>query len=318
MHRLIKTLGEYYLCPDFRIFQNSFAREIYESLGTSYSNSEGEVTIVTNLCDRINGKTFEQLTFYAQKIHGPRSFVEFNNQDKPTTKELADMVIISIATQERKIVFEKIAFVQNKKEKPNLAWSIDQDQLYLLHNFPTFSGKKGVFKNFFKDPIVFLDNSKMLGNYGLFLSPGEMILVNASNVYALQQKNNVHLSEIRKLNSAQSGGDCGLHGEPFCGEWHYLVRKYGLPCCHFPFLNSRFLSCNVYDFVRNWSLFNIGEIASVSEMILDKALCVFNRSLLKRFDLAHDLDLQFETNAEYPDFDGNIAVIVSHLNLDEK
>jgi len=93
------------------------------------------------------------------------------------------MVIISVATKDREIVYEKTAFIQNKKEDSENVWKIDQDQLYLLHNFPTFKGEKGIFRKNFNDDVVFQHYSETLGNYGLFQSPGEMILTNAFTVF---------------------------------------------------------------------------------------------------------------------------------------
>ena len=187
MNRLLETFSDYYNRQDFRAFQNSLARKVYETLGTSYSNSDGEVKIVTDMCNVIDRETFGKFRFYATKIHGSRSFVEFHNQDKPTTKELADMVIISVATKDNEIVYEKTAFIQNKKENAEHIWKIDQDQLYLLHNFPTFKGDKGIFKQKFANEVIFQNYSETLGNYGLFQSPDEMILVNALTVFRLQQ-----------------------------------------------------------------------------------------------------------------------------------
>ncbi|HRZ79988.1 MAG TPA: hypothetical protein P5044_08275, partial [bacterium] len=91
MDNLIRTFSDYYNRSDFRKFQNTFAREVYETLGTSYSNSDGEVQMVTDMCKTIDGKTFEKLKFYTKKIHGKQSFVEFHNKNKQITKELADI-----------------------------------------------------------------------------------------------------------------------------------------------------------------------------------------------------------------------------------
>lgn len=146
MDRLYRTFADYYNRKDFRQFQNDLSRETYESLANSYSNSHNEVKTVTNMCDTLNGKSFEKLHFYSRKIHGTRSFVEFFNQDKPVTTEMADLAIISVVTQGRNIIYEKISFVQNKKENTVDNWEIDQNQLYLLRNFPTITGKKGLFK----------------------------------------------------------------------------------------------------------------------------------------------------------------------------
>ena len=64
MNNLVRTFADYYNRPDFRKFQNTLAKDVYETLGTSYSNSDGEVKMVTEMCNTINGKAFEKLKFY--------------------------------------------------------------------------------------------------------------------------------------------------------------------------------------------------------------------------------------------------------------
>jgi len=322
MDNLIRIFSDYYNRPDFRKFQNTLAREVYETLGTSYSNSDGEVKMVTDMCSTIDGKTFEKLKFYTKKIHGTRSFVEFHNQDKPTTKELADMVIISVATKDREIIYEKTAFIQNKKEDTESVWKIDQDQLYLLHNFPTFKGKKGIFKKNFNDEVVFQNHSETLGNYGLFQNPGEMILVNALTVYKLQQGDKISLSDIRKFthNSFQNnnGFQFPLIDHPFWDEMLYRYfkhfPKYGLPFLNLPFLNNSIASFNIYEFIRNWSLFNIGDVVSAYGNIADKDLSTFNRILLREAGLSDFIN----TNIDGQEFENNLTIIVAHMNLDDK
>jgi len=321
MDRLIRTFSDYYNRQDFRIFQNTLAREVYETLGTSYSNSDGEVKMVTDMCRTIEGKTFGKLRFHATKIHGARSFVEFHNQDKPTTKELADMVIISVATKDREIVYEKIAFIQNKKEDSENNWKIDQDQLYLLHNFPTFNGERGIFKKNFDDEIVFQNHSETLGNYGLFQSPGEMILVNALTVYRLQQGDKISFSDIRKYTHPRNNNfSFPFIDHSFWDEMLYRYfkhfPKYGFPFLNLPFLSNSIVSYNIYEFIRNWSLFNIGEVVSVHDNIMDYNLCDFSRILLRKAGLYDFMNLKTENK----DFEhkNNIIIMVAHLNLDDE
>lgn len=278
--------------------------------------------MVTDMCNTINGKSFEKLKFYTKKIHGTRSFVEFHNQDKPTTKELADMVIISVATKDREIIYEKTAFIQNKKEDSESIWKIDQDQLYLLHNFPTFKGGKGIFKQNFTDEIVFLNHSETLGNYGLFQNPGEMILVNALTIYKLQEGNKVSLSNIRKYTNNKlqnnNGFQIQLIGHPLMDEmlhtYFKYFPKYDLPVFNLPFLNNSITSFNIYEFIRNWSLFNIGDVVSANGNVADKDLLTFNRVLLRETGLSDIIN----TNIDGPEFKNSISIIVAHLNLDDK
>jgi len=322
MNSLIRFFSDYYNHQDFRKFQNTLAREVYETLAKSYSNSDGEVKMVTDMCDAINGSAFRGLRFYANKIHGTRSFVEFYNQDKPTTKELADMVVISVATRDHEIVYEKVSFIQNKKEETENVWKIDQDQLYLLHNFPTFKGEKGLFKRNFRDEVVFLNNSETLGNYGLFQSPGEMILVNALTIYQLQQSNKISLSDIRKYakNTNNSNSQFTLIDHPFWEEmaYRYLKHfpKYGSPFLNFPFLNNSFISFNIYDFIRNWSCFNIGDVASIEGKVIDNDLNKFSRILLAKTGLSEFT--RYKNEIQEFDFENNIAIMVAHIDLDYK
>lgn len=321
MNRLIRFFSERYNDRDFRIFQNDLAREVYNSLARSYLSSKNEVQMVTDLCSTLDSRAYKGLQFFANKIHDTRSRVQFYNQNKLTTKELADMVIISVATIDREIVYEKLAFVQNKKEKKGSIWDIDQDQLYLLHNFPAFKGAKGLFKHNFNGDIVFHNHSGSLGNYGLFQSPGEMILTNASTVYRLQQNDKISLSDIRKYahdNNVNGNLLFPMLDYPFWKEviYRYVKHfpKYGSPFSSPPFLSNSVVSFNIYEFIRNWSLFNIGEIISVEGHPLDEDLKKFSRSLLSKTRLSQIIGI--EGNDQF-EFEGVLFVLATHLNLDE-
>ena len=133
-----RLLKEVIYDPGFRLEQNEIAKNAYGTLVDAYKRRDCEVAMVTKLCDELNGKNCGMAKIYAKKVHGNASKVSFCNGSRETTKELADMAVITIATHDRDVVFEKIAFIQNKKESSRGKWKIDQDQLYLLTNFPTF------------------------------------------------------------------------------------------------------------------------------------------------------------------------------------
>jgi hypothetical protein len=317
MNNITRTLSDYYYRKDFRQFQNNLALEIYNFLETSYSNSDGEIKMVTGMCDTLNGKTFDKLSFHTKKIHGTTSFVEFYNQNKLTTRELADMVIISVITNDKKIIFEKTAFIQNKKEEKENIWKIEQDQLYLLQNFPTFKVDKGILKKNFSEEIVFQNHSGTLGNYGLFQSPGEMILINAMTIFKLQQSDKISFSDIKKYANADIKSD--RYYSPLFEHflWDEIYHKYFryFPFYGFQFLDNRIISFNIYEFIRNWSLFNIGEVASVYGHIVDKDLNRFNQILLCNAGL-RDFISDSLTQEEY-NFDNNLIIMVAHLDLSE-
>ena len=323
MNRLFQTFAEYYNRRDFRLFQNDLSKETYESLANSYSNSHNEVKTVTDICKILNGKRFEKLQFYSKKIHGARSFVEFFNQDKPVTKEMADMAIICVATKDKNIVYEKISFVQNKKEDSNNNWKIDQDQLYLLRNFPTITGKKGLFKKNYKNEIVFLNHNENIGTYGLFKSSGEMILANAKTIYGLQNGNKVSYDDLKKhidTNAFRQTNSFPFFGfdHPFWDEMIYKMfkhsPKYGSPFFDLPFLNNNSNSLNIYDFIRNWTLFNIGEVCKAGGNVIDNDLSVITRVFLREAGLNDIINIETEQNS----FDNNINLLIAHLNLDDK
>jgi hypothetical protein len=278
--------------------------------------------MVAEMCNTVNGKSFDKLKFYSKKIHGSRSYVEFFNRDKPITTELADMVIISIATMNKNIVYEKIAFIQNKKTNNNGSWDIDENQLYLLHNFPSFKGSKGIFKKNYKNEIIFLNHSQTLGNYGLFMNPGEMIILNALSVFKLQQNYKLRAEDIRKsplqLDNNGLGFTFPFIDHPFFEEmlYRYLKHfpKYGFPLTNMPFLNNHIISLNIYEFIRNWTMFNIGEVASINGDVIDNNLSEFIRLLLSQLGLSNAINLNVEGEDS---FNTDSAILVSHLILDE-
>ncbi|MFC1635479.1 hypothetical protein ACFL5Z_11615 [Planctomycetota bacterium] len=125
----------------FLQFQNSLSLELYESLGRGFNANANEVSLVQGLVDVVNGKSYGSLRFSANMLHGSRSYVEFNHRDKPVTKELGDMAVISLVTRGRERLLQKLCIIQNKKTSGN-SWSIDSEQLFLLKNFPPFSGSE--------------------------------------------------------------------------------------------------------------------------------------------------------------------------------
>jgi hypothetical protein len=324
MERLLRTFFDYYRQKEFLKFQNDFAQELYDSLGKSYSNGLGEVKIVTELCNVVDDKKYENLKFSAKKIHGKRSYVEFDNKDKPTTKELADMVIISTVTRNRHIIFEKIAFVQNKKETKENIWDIDQDQLYLLHNFPTLKGKTGLLKGFCgTDDIIFSNQSETLGNYGLFQNPGEMILINALSVYKIQKNDKIIFNDLKQYPYDITKNKYFI---PFFSSFEmdlYRFFKHCPECLQiflnysYPFLNNSPVSYNIRDFIRNWSLFNIGEIVVADGETINQDLFTLSKSFLRNVMSNEDINLSVENHEQYKDFT-DMAVLAAHLDLGKK
>lgn len=311
---------------DFRKFQNELSQKMYDALAQGYITGENEVPLVKRLVDTINRSKFRKFRFYAQKIHGARSFVEFNYRDKPTTKEIADMVVISIVSDERERILQKVTFIQNKVDH-NKKWTIDDEQLFLLKNFPKFSGNRGIFRSFSNKDIVFLNYSRCLGSFGLFVNPGEMIFLSAPLLSELKKGNRITIEEIRL---PETTANVRAHDfffpymldHPFLDELFYVMlrnmRRYpfftpfisGGP---FPFLNNSIFSRDIYDFVRDWTQFNIGEptyaFGNITNPVLDK----FSNLLLKTIRLEEHVDLPLE--GVEGEFNNEIALFVMHIDL---
>jgi hypothetical protein len=315
---LNKKFFEYYHCEEFRKFQNQLAEIMYASLFKSYGDKDNEVRTVENLCQSINGKNYDKLSVLSEKIHGKKSSVRFNVQNKQTCKELSDMVVISLISEEKEIIYEKTAFIQNKKESSADVWDIDQEQLYLLHNFPTFIGGAGIFNQEpFKDKeIAFNNSSKTLGNYGLFQSPGEMILISASEVYLKQNNPEITHSDIVKGYTYQGGNITDVPHLAVGAEIVVMYMQDGTSL-RLPFLQNSAFSLNLYEFARNLTLFNIGEPVKVFDcQPFDKNLSLFNHLLLKKTGICEKLGITMPEDIGDPKFEDDVTVLVTHLALD--
>lgn len=361
MLNFVKRLCELSTDTGFRYTQNKLAEIVYDTLIASYE--DGEVKTVEDICDKFKAFNSQKLlpkdvTIYAEKFHGPKSFVNFKNvlsekkDDKGyLTKEMADMIVIAIATEKDRILFEKIAFIQNKIQDKNSrknAWDIDQDQLFLLQNFPTFKahkasrglgGKKGLFYTNEDTDYVLHNTWGKLGNYGLFRSPGEMIFANAKLIAAAQDepekapvpKKVPTTKKVRKLpvsfDKLKSIGlllenqpysfPCSLFPHPYLEEFYYLSRKYGFNIIQMPFLRSVDFASNVYDFVRNWTMFSIGEPVTALYLHLqpDPELARISHSLLRKIGL--NIERLSVNHDGIQGFDCNTAVFVIHYDIRE-
>ncbi|MCD4784567.1 MAG: hypothetical protein K8T10_12160 [Candidatus Eremiobacteraeota bacterium] len=328
MERLIREFNKLIVNIDFKRFQNEFSLSIYDALGQGYSKSENEVSLVTRLVDTIkNSAQYRNLSFHSKKIHGSRSYVEFNFRDKPVTKELADMLVISVATYKRKRIVQKITFIQNKVDSKR-SWKIDEEQLFLLKNFPSFSGKKGIFRQFGQKDIVFLNHSKCLGSYGLFMEPGEMIFLSAPLVADMKKNKSIAEKDIRYLEENRSYGN-NFNFSPYLDPMiledmiHYLYKYCRKGHYSFPFFsgqNSEFLgntifARDIHDFIREWTFFNIGETTFINDSVVNPLLDDFTNNILRAIGMGEHINIPESNNQ--PKFESETAVFVMHLGIKE-
>ena len=321
-HKLSELVGD----NEFRIFQNDLAEKVYDTLAQGFSRRDNEVALVTKLVETVNGNEYGKLRFHASKIHGSASYVEFNYRAKPVTKELADMLIISLATYKRKRVFQKISLVQNKITRDK-HWSIDEEQLFLLKNFPIFKSGRGIFKDLPFNDIVFSNHSGCLGSFGLFMEPGEMIFLSAPLVCEVMKGKSVSIDDIKIIESIMGGQSSTIL--PFMIDPRYLDEFFhyhgkmgpwpsALPFMNLgnmPVMNNRLFCRDIYDLIRNWTQFNIGEPTFAFGRVINQQLQGFADGIMRRIGLADIVELT--DNEIKGEFNNNLGVFVNHLELSE-
>ena len=327
MYRIIEHLLNDIQRSDFRLWQNSLATEAYSTLEVSNASGDDEVKVVTKLCETLNDKSNGQMRLYAKKIHGSRSMVKFTNGDNAlVTREMADMVVISLVTTDNKIVFEKLAFIQNKKEHGAGKWNIEQSQLYLLHNLPTFDGVSGIFRH--EKSIALPSIQGRLGNYGLFNAPCNMVFANARIIAALQRGTMVSFDDINKSTAISNTPNIPFWGcyEDFLhNDLHYLFKHgygYFLSSSNgIPVLGDCSITLNMHQFMRNWTQFNIGEVIIFNGKTRCKALTDLSRAYKKAAGFKELYKYDFdninenEQGYQWAIDDTDAAVMVLHYRI---
>ncbi len=316
--------------PKFFEFQNDLAQKMYDALEQGYLKNDNEVHLVEKVVGSVNNSYYKNMKIYAKMIHGAISYVGFKFMNKTVTKELGDMTVITLVSDGKKRLFQKVCVIQNKKEREK-RWEIDLGQLYLLKNFPSLSGKGSIFKSC-KD-LVFCNSSGTLGCYGLFFGPGEMILASAPL-----------LTEMLHDKKSLSRADIGLSGCAGLGRngatsatswWPGFPWRHPKECfmffedlaCHYgsPFMLGTpfggFLGCtqftrDIHDFARNWTQLNLGEPTVAFDHPLNPAADAFSNFLIRSAGFSElDVELPSDDYFEIQKFEGQMAVMLLHVDL---
>jgi hypothetical protein len=146
-----------------------------------------------------------------------------------------------------------------------------------------------------------------------------MLLINADNIYSNIDKDKVKFDDLRKIqNDNNSSNNFGF---PFLDKhfFHHMEMfeffENGFPFFNSPFLGNSPVSQNVYEFIRNWSLFNIGEEASSFGRALDNDLSDVTKLFLRQANLGDFINLNLDNIGS---IEANLIVAVAHLELAEK
>ena len=333
MRNLFRAIARLARDDRFTEFQHEVVRNFYDTLGQGYATSDNEVGLVKRLVAAADGKSYGPIRLHASMLHGTRSYVEFNYMDRPVTKELGDMAIIELVTAGRNRLFQRLCVVQNKKTDGE-SWGIDPEQLFMLKNFPPFSGHKGIFRG--RRDVVFRNASGCLGAFGLFASPGEMLFSAAPLISEFSRgKKSVSLSDISSPMASGSGRSAtGAIGLPFWAmssprhpkELSYLFEEYfglhphemaqfsGLGTANY--LGNIVFSRDLYDLVRAWTQISIGEPTYVYDTIVNASVDAFTNLLIRSAGFGELADFPGDEIFGDHRFEGQMAVLLAHLEVE--
>lgn len=333
MRQLVEKIADLSADAGFHRFQNDLAQEIYQVLGEGYASNENEVELVKRLVGSVDGKSYKGLSLSAAMLHGPKSWVEFNYMDKPVTKELGDMVVLSVVTAGARRLLQRICIVQNKKDVSR-KWTLDLEQLYLLKNFPTFSGNKGVFRNC-RD-VMFRNNSGCLGGFGFFVAPGEMVLASAPLVTELLRGRKTLGSGDLSVLPQWGASRWGIYSQSFPWlpslVWRHpkefiffleeTLHRYG-PLVGLPHMGSGFMgnvhfSRDLYDFARDWTQLNIGETSYAYDRVTNSGVDAFANAVMRQAGFPDLPDLPSDDVLGEREFGASLAVLMMRLDTERE
>lgn len=330
MHRLIRTISKLVRDSCFTSFQNETTQAFYDTLGRGYSTHDNEVALVTRLAEAANGRSYGPVRLLANKIHGSRSYVEFSFLDKPVTKELGDMAVISVVTAGRERIFQRVCIIQNKKSSGS-SWGIDSEQLFLLKNFPPFAGNRGIFRGC--SDLAFRNESGCLGAFGLFDDPGEMLFVSAPIVAELlcgkQSLSHADISVPAACGGRDSGHMGALPWWPYLGRIHpkefYMMLRELCDMHGFPFmppfgfgpdfLGNTLFGRDLYDFVRAWTQLSIGEVTYAYDNVVNAEADAFANLLIAAGGFPDLFDIPGNEVLAQREFNGDLAIVVMHIDV---
>jgi len=333
LRRLLLKILELANDYSFTRFQNELVHNLYDFLGKGYNLDENEVDLVNKLVKATNGKTFKELSFYVTMLHGPRSYVNFYYLDRHVTKEIGDMAVISLVTYKDERLLQRICIIQNKKASGK-NWGVDLEQLFLLKNFPPFSGNKGIFSGY-KD-LTFKNYSGCLGAFGFLAEPGEILFVAAPLVWDfLRGKKNLKMDDISMASDTRHS-EGAIWGFPFLPlsfkfhpkDWIFFIEevfeRYGYP---YGLLygqagqgylgNTRFCR-DLYEFTRVWTQLNIGEITCLRNIVLNPTADAFANFLIRSSGYRKFPHFLGDNIFGERKFEAQMAIFIMHLNLGEE
>lgn len=316
----------------FRRFQNELATLIYESANQNYSRSDDEAMLVANLASCMNGKSCGGVTVAATSLSGTPCKVRFRYRNRPAEKALGNMLFVSIVTEGSKRLFQRVCFVHAQKAKDH-AWHVDDEQLFLLKNFPPFSGPPSVFET---DEVTCWNRSGVLGAFALWDEPADMIFVSAPLFAELAKARDVlarcdignpslllhggvsaHLAQapINGFFQASDMFQVMITADMLGQTTTSFFRGTGLTDS---FLGNVLYAQDVYDFTRAWTQLNLGEYTFAGGERINPELDESVARLVQSAGLANDVDWPSRKMDMEGKVELGIALFVLRVNVEHE
>ncbi|MBI4977151.1 MAG: hypothetical protein HZC28_06685 [Spirochaetes bacterium] len=267
-----------------------------------------------------------EISFNSVFIHGFNhsdkgsypSGVEFDYLNNLTEKrELADIIFTTSFYENNNKILEKISFNQAKWgaiKRTTSSWEIDKEQLFLLTNFPRFSGANGsLIPN---TDFNIEDFSRCLGSYGL-MTTENFIYLSARNLQQLiGGKKTINLNDFKSIPSINAHPDYHRY-------YHYIPSIFSKTFCN-----------NTYEFITDYLSGRIGEVIIGVFLQNDSARFLFHNilSAIKNLTNSQDFTRDFTeflnkygdfnendnlTNVEYK-FSENLGIVQLKIKIDKE
>ena len=327
MHKLVEAAFRLSNDKAFSGFQNDISRTAYNALATAWTSGKDEIHIVEDLVNVLDGKKYNAVSLGSRMIHGPVSFVDFGFRDEQKTRELGDMVVISVVTSGQTRLLQRVCIIQNKKVHAK-RFEVDQPQLFLLKNFPPFTGTQGIVKGL---NGAYWNRSGCLGAYGLLTEPGEMLFASAPLLTEiLRSRASMQLSDVTLPGmvapNCWNNGASGFPSAILMADpdlWYHLTRLCHVPFwgsigCGVPFYGNVIYGRDIYDFVRGWTQINIGEVTYFGDTTVEPELDSFANRLIARAGLGKGIDIPIKERHDQDDFSGNIGVFLLRIDVEHE
>jgi hypothetical protein len=150
----------------------------------------------------------------------------------------------------------------------------------------------------------------------------------------LRGKQSVSLADISAVGEILRPHGEGMNsGFPFWAmglpfhpkEWFFMMEEMlhhnGFPMAtawgaggHSFLGNTRFTR-DIYDFIRSWTQFSLGEVTCVGNNVINKPVDAFANFLIRSAGLRNVIDVPPDRTFGDREFEGNMAVLVAHMDV---